>query len=80
MQRQLLGTVVSDKMNKTVVVLVERLVKHHHYHKYIRRRAKFTAHDGADACQVGDRVLITEMRPMSKTKRWRVSRIVEKAV
>lgn len=76
----MVGTVVSNKMDRTVIVLVERLVKHQMYHKYIRRRAKFAAHDKENACQIGDRVLITESRPLSKTKRWRVSAVVEKAV
>ena len=80
MKRQLTGVVVSDKMDKTVTVQVERLVKHRMYKKYIRRRAKFTAHDAQNACGIGDTVLITETRPLSKTKRWRVSEIVEKAV
>lgn len=80
MKRQLVGTVVSNKMDKTVVVLVERLVKHRLYHKYIRRRAKFAAHDEANACGIGDRVLITESRPLSKSKKWRVSDIMVKAV
>lgn len=79
-KRQVVGTVVSDKMDKTVVVMVERLVKHRLYHKYIRRRAKFAAHDEANNCQVGDKVMITESRPLSKTKKWRVSKIIEKAV
>lgn len=79
-RRQLVGTVVSNKMDKTAVVLVERLVKHQMYHKYVRRRAKFAAHDKDNTCQIGDKVLITETRPLSKTKRWRVSEIVEKAV
>jgi small subunit ribosomal protein S17 len=79
-RRQLIGTIVSNKMDKTVVVLVERLVKHQMYHKYVRRRAKFTAHDKDNTCRIGDKVLITESRPLSKTKRWRVSQIVEKAV
>ena len=79
-RRQLVGTIVSNKMDKTVVVLVERLVKHQMYHKYVRRRAKFTAHDKDNTCRLGDKVLITESRPLSKTKRWRVSQIVEKAV
>ena len=79
-KRQVVGTVVSDKMDKTVVVVVERLVKHRLYHKYIRRRAKFCSHDEANNCQVGDRVMITESRPLSKTKKWRVSKIIEKAV
>ena len=80
MRRQLVGTIVSNKMDKTVIVLVERLVKHPLYHKYIKRRAKFAAHDENNACQVGDKVLITDSRPLSKTKRWRVSEIVVKAV
>ena len=79
-KRQVVGTVVSNKMDKTVVVLVERLVKHRLYKKYIRRRTKFAAHDGDNACQIGDKVQITESRPLSRTKRWRVSKIVEKAI
>jgi len=79
-KRQLIGTVVSDKMNKTVVVQTERLVKHRLYDKYIRRRAKFSAHDAENSCRIGDKVLITESRPLSKTKRWQVSQILEKAV
>jgi small subunit ribosomal protein S17 len=78
--RQMVGMVVSDKMDRTVVVMVERLVKHRLYHKYIRRRAKFAAHDHDNTCRIGDKVLITESRPLSKTKRWRVARVVEKAV
>ncbi|MGD8970528.1 MAG: 30S ribosomal protein S17 [Desulfobacterales bacterium] len=80
MKRQLIGTVVSDKMDKTVLVQAERLVKHRLYEKYIRRRAKFSAHDAENSCRIGDKVLITESRPLSKTKRWRVSQILEKAV
>jgi small subunit ribosomal protein S17 len=80
MKRAVVGTVVSDKMDKTVVVQVERLVKHKLYKKYVRRCAKFSAHDESNTCKEGDKVLITESRPLSKTKRWRVSRIVEKAV
>ena len=80
MKRQLVGKVVSNKMDKTVVVLVERLVKHQLYQKYIRRRAKFSAHDESNACQIGDKVLIGESRPLSRTKRWRVSEIIQKAV
>ncbi len=74
------GIVVSDKMDKTVVVLVERLVKHRLYKKFIRRRAKYAAHDNNNECSIGDKVMITESRPLSRTKRWRVSRIIEKAV
>jgi small subunit ribosomal protein S17 len=80
MKRQVIGTVVSDKMDKTVVVQVERLVKHRLYEKYIRRRAKFSAHDAENSCRIGDKVLITESRPLSKTKRWQVNQILEKAV
>ena len=80
MKRQLVGTVVSDKMDKTVTVMVERLVKHRLYKKYIKRQNKFSVHDENNACQVGDKVLITESRPLSRMKRWRVSEIVKKAV
>jgi small subunit ribosomal protein S17 len=80
MRRQLLGTVVSDKMDKTVTVLVERVVKHRLYKKYIRRHAKYAAHDELNSCKVGDKVSITECRPLSKNKRFRVSKIVEKSV
>ena len=79
-KRQLIGTVVSDKMDKTAVVQVERLVKHTLYKKYIRRRNNFAAHDKDNSCGIGDRVLITESKPISKRKRWRVSEIIEKAV
>jgi len=80
MRRSVVGTVVSDKMDKTVVVLVERLVKHKLYHKYIRRHAKFAAHDEENTCRIGDKVVITESRPLSKSKHWRVGKIIEKAV
>jgi small subunit ribosomal protein S17 len=79
-KRQLIGTVVSDKMDQTAVVQVERLVKHPLYKKYIRRRNKFAAHDKDNSCNIGDRVMITESRPISKLKRWRVTDIIEKAV
>ena len=79
-KRQLTGTVVSDKMDKTAVVQVERLVKHPLYKKYIRRRNKFAAHDKDNSCNIGDKVLITESRPISKLKRWRVTEIIDKAV
>ncbi len=79
-KRQVIGTVVSDKMDKTIVVLVETLVKHRLYQKYIKRHTKFKAHDKDNACRVGDKVIITESRPLSKTKKWRVFRVVQKAV
>ena len=73
------GLVVSDKMDKTVVVLTEDRVKHPKYGKIIRRTKKYKAHDDANACGVGDRVVLMETRPLSATKRWRVAQIVEKA-
>lgn len=76
----MVGTVVSDKMEKSVTVQVERLVKHKLYKKFIRRRTKFAAHDENNVCGIGDKVVITESKPISRTKRWRISRIVEKAV
>ncbi|MDR1044921.1 MAG: 30S ribosomal protein S17 [Candidatus Adiutrix sp.] len=72
------GVVVSDKMDKTVVVLVNRLIKHPVYKKYIRRRAKFMAHDEQNSARMGDTVEIIESRPLSKFKRWRLTRIVER--
>ena len=74
-----IGVVVSDKMDKTVVVEVKRLVAHPLYHKIIRRRAKIKAHDAANACQVGDKVLLEETRPLSRDKHWRVKEVLEKA-
>ena len=73
------GLVVSDKMDKTVVVNVEDRVKHALYGKVLRRSSKLKAHDEQNACGVGDRVLIMETRPLSATKRWRVLEILEKA-
>ena len=76
----MIGTVTSNKAQKTVTVMVERLVKHRMYLKYVRRRAKFAAQDDHNDCRMGDKVVISETRPLSKTKRWRVVKIVEKAV
>jgi small subunit ribosomal protein S17 len=73
------GYVVSDKMDKTVIVEVEDRIKHPRYAKIIRRTKKYKAHDGDNACGVGDRVRLMETRPMSATKRWRVTEILEKA-
>ena len=73
------GLVVSDKMNKTVVVEVEDRVKHRLYGKVLRRTNKLKAHDEQNVCGVGDRVLLMETRPLSATKRWRVVEILEKA-
>ncbi len=73
------GTVVSDKMDKTVVVLVERLVKHPQYRKYRRQRRRYKAHDEQNRCRVGDRVRIVETRPLSAQKRWAVQAILERS-
>ena len=78
-KRRLVGTVVSNKTDKTALVMVERQTKHPIYKKYVRRRAKHMAHDPHNACQIGDKVKITESRPMSKQKRWRISEILGKA-
>jgi small subunit ribosomal protein S17 len=78
-KRQLTGRVVSDKMTKTVTVLVERRMKHKLYGKYITRSSKYHAHDEGAECKAGDLVLIEECRPISKTKAWKVSRLLEKA-
>ena len=78
--RSLTGRVVSDKMDKTVSVLVERQVKHPLYKKYIRLSTKLLAHDEQNECGEGDTVMIEECRPLSKNKSWRLLRVVEKAV
>ncbi len=79
MRRTLVGMVVSDKLDKTVVVRVERLVKDPQYKKYVRRYTKFMAHDEENACGLGDRVQIIEHRPISKQKRWKVQSTIVKA-
>ncbi|MDO8886054.1 30S ribosomal protein S17 [Candidatus Oleimmundimicrobium sp.] len=73
------GKVVSDKMDKSVVVVVERLTRHPLYKKIIKKTSKFKAHDDKNECRVGDIVEIMEVRPLSKTKRWRVVSVLEKA-
>lgn len=78
--RTLIGTVTSDKMDKTVTVLVERRVKHPLYGKYVVTSKKYHAHDETNQCGVGDKVEIAEGRPISKTKSWSVTRVIEKAV
>ena len=78
-KRVLQGVVVSNKMDKTVVVLVERLVKDPDFHKYLKRHVRYKAHDEKNDCGIGDEVLIIESRPLSKEKRWRVSEILKKA-
>jgi len=79
-KKTLIGIVISDKMDKTVTVLVERLTQHSTYKKFIRKRKKFKAHDEQNACRIGDKVLIVESRPLSKDKHWRIREIIEKAV
>ena len=78
-KRTLIGQVVSDRMDKTMTVLVERRVKHPLYKKYIRRRTKFHAHDEANECNLGDTVSIEQCRPLSKTKSWRLREVMERA-
>jgi small subunit ribosomal protein S17 len=75
-----IGVVTSDKMDKTVVVKVEKLVKHPTYKKYIKRRVTYKAHDEQNLCVIGDKVAIVETRPLSRDKRWRVREILEKNV
>jgi len=79
MRKVLTGRVVSDKMDKTVVVAVETLVRHPMYQRIIRRTRKFKAHDEGNSCRVGDRVKVMETRPLSKEKRWRVVEILDRA-
>ncbi|MDR3348700.1 MAG: 30S ribosomal protein S17 [Acidaminococcales bacterium] len=73
------GKVVSDKMNKTVVVAIERVVRHPLYHKAVKKTVKFKAHDENNESHVGDIVELMQTRPLSKDKRWRVTKIIEKA-
>jgi small subunit ribosomal protein S17 len=75
-RKTLVGVVVSDKMDKTVVVKVDQLVRHSVYNKYIRRTAKYKAHDKDNACKVGDKVIMVETRPLSKDKHWKVREIL----
>ena len=74
------GIIASNKMQKTVVVVVQRHKKHSSYGKYVLKTQRYTAHDERGECQIGDRVRIVETRPLSKTKRWRVQSIIERAV
>ena len=77
--RRLTGRVVSDKMDKTVTVRVDRMVPHPLYGKYVRRSTKYHAHDETNECHAGDTVLIEESRPYSKSKAWKVARLLERA-
>ncbi len=78
-QKKMVGEVVSDRMDKTVVVVVRRLVKDPLYQKFIWKRARYKAHDEKNECHPGDRVVLTETRPLSREKRWRVKEILERA-
>lgn len=80
LRKVMIGTVVSDKMDKTIVVAVKTNVKHDVYGKIVKRTYKLKAHDEENKCQIGDTVKVMETRPLSKDKRWRVVEILEKAV
>ena len=80
LRRTLIGTVASNKMDKTIVVKVETAVRHPIYKKIVKRTYKLKAHDEENVCQIGDKVKVMETRPLSKDKRWRVVRVVEKAI
>jgi len=77
-KRTLIGVVTSDTMNKTRVVMVERRISHHKYGKFLTRRKKFKAHDEQNQYRVGDKVVIVETRPISREKRWKVERLIER--
>jgi small subunit ribosomal protein S17 len=72
------GVVVSDKMDKTVVVKVSHLIKHPDFNKYVKQSVKYKAHDESNSCKIGDRVQIVEMRPLSRDKRWKVKQVLER--
>ena len=80
LRRTLIGTVASNKMDKTIVVKVETAVRHPIYKKIVKRTYKLKAHDEENVCQIGDKVKVMETRPLSKDKRWRVVEIMERAV
>ena len=79
LRKEKTGTVVSNKMNKSIVVTVERKVKHQKYGKFIKKTSTFMAHDEKNECGIGDLVVIAETRPLSKNKNWRLKQILEKA-
>ena len=78
-KRIIKGVVVSNKMDKTIVVRAERLVKHPVFHKYLRRYVKYKAHDEGNTCNIGDKVLIVESKQLSRDKRWRMRAVIERA-
>lgn len=77
-RRKMTGVVVRDKMDKSVVIEVEKFLKHPKYHKYLKTKKRYKAHDEKNECRIGDRVLIMESRPLSKEKRWVVKEIIER--
>ena len=79
LRKERIGIVTSDKMNKSIVVTVERKVKHPKYGKFVKKTSKFIAHDDKDDCNIGDTVRIMETRPLSKNKNWRLVEILERA-
>lgn len=79
LRKERIGVVTSNKMNKSIVVMVERKMKHPMYGKFVKRSNKFLAHDEKEDCNIGDTVRIMETRPLSKTKRWRLVEIIERA-
>ncbi len=78
-KRTIKGVVVSNKMDKTIVIRAQRLVKHPVFHKYTRKHVKYMVHDEKNECEIGDTVIIMESRPLSRLKRWRMLNIVERA-
>ena len=78
-RKTFVGVVESNRMDKTIVVRIERLVKHRIYKKYIKRSTKLTAHDPENTCNIGDKVSVTATRPLSKSKRWRLVEVMERA-
>ncbi len=79
LRKERIGLVVSNKMDKTIIVEVSRKVKHHIYGKFIKKRSRFVAHDEQNDCNIGDKVQIMETRPLSKRKNWRLVNIIERA-
>ena len=79
LRKMFVGVVESDRMDKTIVVKIQRLVKHPVYGKYVKRSTKLTAHDPENTCGIGDKVKVMSTRPLSKSKRWRLVEVLEKA-
>jgi small subunit ribosomal protein S17 len=78
LRKERIGVVVSNKMDKTIVIAVKRKVKHPIYHKFVNKTSKFYAHDEANSCNIGDTVKVMETRPLSKTKNWRLVEVIER--